>query len=156
MIETPSFFKDYQKNYNEKTNAANWFNLGEGFDFKALFFVESATIIFTYDCQYSLVSIYESLEDRSEKKLFTLNNIGMLLIASMALIVSIFGYLTSPTKGYELIIFREDLGNFDYFMSIGKFVIGITITVDISLNHSVLRQSFFETFYKIKHFTTKQ
>ena len=121
-----------------------------------MFFVEISTIIFTYDCQYSLVSVYESLEDKSSKMLYKLNNIGILIIIGLASIVSIFGFLTSPTKGYELIIFREDLVDFDYFMSIGKFIITISITVDIAINHNVLRQSFFETFRKTEHFTSKQ
>lgn len=156
IVQSPSFFNQYQLKYNKETNAANWFDLGKGFDFKVLFFAECATIIFTYDCQYSLVSVYESLEDKSIIKLYKLNKYGAIIIVSLAIVVAIFGFLTSPTQGLELIIFREDLINYDYFMAIGKFLIGLAITIDIAINQNVVRLCYFEILYNTELFSNRQ
>lgn len=130
--------------------------VSQAFTSQLLFFVSSANIIFSYDCQFALLGVYDSLKEKSEEILYKLNNYGIIVIALIMLSISIFGFLTSPVKQYELIIFRDALGSSDWFMSIGKMIVCFSVMFDISINFSSMRLAFFELFLNTNKFSNKK
>lgn len=121
-----------------------------------MFFVSSANIIFSFDVQYAIVSVYDSLKDKSEKQLYKLNYLGIAVIGSIILIVSIAGFFTSPYDHYDLIIFRNPIGDSDYQMCFAKIIVCFAVITDVSINHSMVRSSFFSTFFNKANFNNKE
>ena len=154
IIQSNEFYDQAIINNHEK-HEINWFDLGKAFDDKMLFFVKGCNIIFNYDCQFGLVAIYGSLKDKRIIKLKTLNAIGIILITIMILIVSIFGFFTSPYTLNELIIFRDGL-NSDWPMTIGKLIVCISVIADVAIHYNQIRLSGFGFLFNKTEFTSKQ
>lgn len=113
-------------------------------------------MIFAFDCQFALVSVYKSLKNRSISQINRLNNYGIVCILGLILIVGTCGFLSSPVEKLEIIILRKALGNSDFLLSLGKIILCITIVCYICFNFSVARLSYFEMLYSSSVFTNTQ
>lgn len=134
----------------------NWTDFFSLLSNKPLFFITVANLIFAFDCQFALVSVYKSLKNRSISQINRLNNYGIVCILGLILIVGTCGFLSSPVEKLEIIILRKALGNSDFLLSLGKIILCITIVCDICFNFSVARLSYFEMLYSSSVFTNTQ
>mmetsp|Transcript_19072 Transcript_19072/g.19793 ORF Transcript_19072/g.19793 Transcript_19072/m.19793 type:complete len:477 (-) Transcript_19072:117-1547(-) len=158
VAQSSGYYSDFLKHQSAQVSHAgsgletvqevNWTNWTTGFTSELFFFVASGNIILTFDCQFGLLSIYETLEDRRLNKLYKLNNYGVIVITVMLLLIGITGFLTSPIEGYELIFFRKALGDSDWLMALGKLSLIISTLTDVCLNNYWARQSFFAMAFK--------
>lgn len=156
----------YNKQFWERRNEGipeyqgkiNWWDISQAFDEKLLFFVHGANIVFTFDCQFALVSVYDSLRDKSIKQLYKLNLYGIIVICTILTIVAMIGFLTNPIHQEELLIFRNALSphSIDIFMTVGKIIICLCILCDISINYNQIRLSAFKFLFNTGKFTQKQ
>lgn len=161
IIQSPSYFDNFLKEHPQDSEQdpkykINWTDFFSLLSNKPLFFVTVANLIFAFDCQFALVSVYKSLKNRSISSINKLNNYGIVCILLLILIVGTCGFISSPVEKLEIIILRKALGNSDFLLSLGKIILCVTIVCDICFNFSVARLSYFEIVYSSSIFNNTQ
>jgi len=161
-FETPFKYKDFMDKRAEGDEKyqgdINWYYFFQkNFNSNCLFFVNSANIIFSFDCQFALISVYDACKDKSLKTLKQLNLYGIIIITSIIIIIMVCGFFTDPLQYYkDLIIFRNALSYYDIFMNIGKILLFIVVISDICINFNTSRLSIFKFIFQKDKFSVKE
>ena len=146
VIESFFFFKS---NYLERINEMNWFDITQSFSLKdgIPFFGGIATVFYIYSCHAGAFPVYKTLRNNTTRRIKKVFRRSILLDIIVYTCVAAASFITiEPEKSPELILYRENLKEFDpdYFIMLAKFGIIFNLFFSTPANYSGLRISLFE------------
>ena len=150
VIQSPWFFKDYLDKYdkNDASTHANWFDITKGFDKHLNFFTGIANVFFCYSCHPGAFLVFKTLKNHTEKRINTVFFRSICLDIIIYIFMCICGFMTTPTKPEELVIYRKSVFKNDFFMIIGKIALALDLFLSLPANFASYRCSFFIVFFK--------
>ena len=145
VIESVFFFKN---NYKERINEMNWFDITQSFSLKdgIPFFGGIATVFYIYSCHAGAFPVYKTLRNNTTRRIKKVFRRSILLDIIVYTSIAAASFITEPFNSPELILYRENLPNFDpdYFIMLAKVGIIFNLFFSTPANYSVLRISLFE------------
>lgn len=131
-------------NRNDVSTYPNWNSISRSFTKELKFFPMLSSIIFAYNVHFAIISVYSSLENNTYDRLKKLNLYGNITTYIATLLLGIVGFLTFPGNNpKELIILRENYAQTDYFMTIGKLLICLSVIGEYAVTFNSMRLAFF-------------
>ena len=145
VIESFFFFKS---NYLERINEMNWFDITQSFSLKdgIPFFGGIATVFYIYSCHAGAFPVYKTLRNNTTRRIKKVFRRSILLDIIVYTSIAAASFITEPFNSPELILYRENLTNFDpdYFIMLAKVGIIFNLFFSTPANYSGLRISLFE------------
>ena len=145
VIESVFFFKN---NYKERINEMNWFDITQSFSLKdgIPFFGGIATVFYIYSCHAGAFPVYKTLRNNTTRRIKKVFRRSILLDIIVYTSIAAASVITEPFNSPELILYRENLPNFDpdYFIMLAKVGIIFNLFFSTPANYSGLRISLFE------------
>ena len=146
VIESFFFFEIKNKNNISKMN---WFDIRKSFSLKEgiPFFGGIATVFYIYSCHAGAFPVYKTLRNNTTRRIKKVFRRSILLDIIVYTCVAAASFITiEPEKSPELILYRENLKEFDpdYFIMLAKFGIIFNLFFSTPANYSGLRISLFE------------
>ena len=145
VIESVFFFKN---NYKERINEMNWFDITQSFSLKdgIPFFGGIATVFYIYSCHAGAFPVYKTLRNNTTRRIKKVFRRSILLDIIVYTSIAAASFITEPFNSPELILYRENLPNFDpdYFIMLAKVGIIFNLFFSTPANYSGLRISLFE------------
>ena len=127
----------------------NWFDIRKSFSLKEgiPFFGGIATVFYIYSCHAGAFPVYKTLRNNTTRRIKKVFRRSILLDIIVYTCVAAASFITiEPEKSPELILYRENLKEFDpdYFIMLAKFGIIFNLFFSTPANYSGLRISLFE------------
>ena len=145
VIESFFFFKN---NYKDRINEMNWFDITQSFSLKdgIPFFGGIATVFYIYSCHAGAFPVYKTLRNNTTRRIKKVFRRSILLDIIVYTSIAAASFITEPFNSPELILYRENLPNFDpdYFIMLAKVGIIFNLFFSTPANYSGLRISLFE------------
>ena len=145
VIESFFFFKN---NYKDRINEMNWFDITQSFSLKdgIPFFGGIATVFYIYSCHAGAFPVYKTLRNNTTRRIKKVFRRSILLDIIVYTSIAAASFITEPFNSPELILYRENLTNFDpdYFIMLAKVGIIFNLFFSTPANYSGLRISLFE------------
>ena len=145
VIESVFFFKN---NYKDRINEMNWFDITQSFSLKdgIPFFGGIATVFYIYSCHAGAFPVYKTLRNNTTRRIKKVFRRSILLDIIVYTSIAAASFITEPFNSPELILYRENLTNFDpdYFIMLAKVGIIFNLFFSTPANYSGLRISLFE------------
>ena len=155
IIQMPDYIS-FRKN-NESLNI-NWYDITKSFEKSPFdFFSGFSTIIFAYSCHCGVFAVYNTLANRTKKRVKKVIKRSIFTNICFYLIIGICGYITQPVNTPNFIIARESLPNSkDVAIIICRILAALTICCKVPLNFTPLRASWFSLILKNSDVTWKR
>jgi amino acid permease len=126
----------------------NWFNISSAFSYKEgyPFFGGLATVFYIYSCHAGAFPVYKTLRKHTARRIRKVYRRSILLDIIIYFSVAAASFITAPENPPELILYRENLEEFnpDYFVIVAKVGIILNLFFSTPANYAGLRISLFE------------
>lgn len=147
-IETPSYIKYYNNEIYKKDDESthyNYYNFLKGFDINLTFFQYSSSLFYAYCSTIGAVPIFNTLKNHVRRRMYKVVRRSIISNMIIFTIAATAGYFTWPINPPDLIIQRKKISKGpDYFMSIGRIGLSITIIMKLPSNYAALRIVIFD------------
>ncbi len=148
VIETKSYINYYsQKTYqkdNEDTHY-NFYKFQKGFDSELTFFQYCSSLFYAYCTTIGAVPIFNTLKNHVRRRMYKVVRRSIITNMLIFTIAATAGYFTWPIQTPDLIIQRKKITTGpDYFMSIGRIALSLTIIMKLPSNYAALRIVIFD------------
>ena len=152
MVECKSYYDHYRDTVykkDDKSTHPNWFNLGDAFTKKLVFFKGIANLIFAYACQSGIFPIYAGFKIQKDglKKMRIGTILGTVLTTLLHVISIVCGFLTDPVTPEDLIIYRKNKGTGrDMAMVLARLFVSFSLIFTVPGYYFPLRLSVINSF----------
>ena len=149
IIQSPYFIVHYYDEIykkDDKTTHLNVYDLSKGIDKDLNIIRPFVTLFFAYISQNALFPVIEALKDRTKKKIDKVLYISSVIDCIIYILIGILGYLTQPIDTPDLIIERKSIFKKDYFMTIGRMLLTISLIGKIPPNYNAMRSTLLSSF----------
>ena len=144
IIQFRWYYIDYKDNYyieNDESTHLKITNIKIGFDSEFQFFQCLGELFFCYTGHNGFFPVIDSVENPTNKRLNYLIYLSFIVDIIIYLIISIFGYLTSPLEELDLVIERKKLIYKDIAMTIGRILLLFLSFTKVPVNLNTFRVS---------------
>ena len=129
IIQMPFYYKELEK---EAENDFNFYNMST-----PSFFQNLGLSIFAYNCLTLFTDVTKTVKAPTTKRLRTVFFRTFTILFIFLLLIGLVGYISvgkKKAKLLDLIIYREQIGTSDYFMTFGKFILIFVLFINLALN----------------------
>ena len=158
VIETRKYIEYYEveiyKDYNETTHY-NYYKFQKGFDKDLTFFQYCSSLFYAYCSTIGAVPIFNTLKNHVRRRMYKVVRRSIITNMIIFTIAATAGYFTWPIDPPDLIIQRKKLQDGpDYFMSIGRLALSLTIIMKLPSNYAALRIVIFDKIWGTTEIST--
>ena len=151
VVQSFSFYNYYKENTYKKDDPSthpNYFDITRALKGDLNIFSCLATIFFSYTCHIGAFPVYSTLKNNISRRINKVFRRSILLDTFIYISVGVAGFFTMPIDTPQLIIYRKSIYNNDFFMSLARAGIAISLILNTPPNYNSFRISFFEVFFK--------
>jgi amino acid permease len=147
VVVVESFFYLFNEHWDER-NEMNWYNPKRAFSYSEgiPFFGGLSTVFYLYSCHAGAFPVYKSLRNNTTRRIKKVFQRSILLDICIYFCIAAASFLTEPFDKIDIILYRDNLKNFqkDYFILIAKIGIIFNLFFSTPANYAALRLSVFE------------
>lgn len=147
VVVVESFFYLFNEHWDER-NEMNWYNPKRAFSYEEgiPFFGGLSTVFYLYSCHAGAFPVYKSLRNNTTRRIKKVFQRSILLDICIYFCIAAASFLTEPFDKIDIILYRDNLKNFqkDYFILIAKIGIIFNLFFSTPANYAALRLSVFE------------
>ena len=147
VVVVESFFYLFNEHWDER-NEMNWYNPKRAFNYEEgiPFFGGLSTVFYLYSCHAGAFPVYKSLRNNTTRRIKKVFQRSILLDICIYFCIAAASFLTEPFDKIDIILYRDNLKNFqkDYFILIAKIGIIFNLFFSTPANYAALRLSVFE------------
>ena len=147
VVVVESFFYLFNEHWDER-NEMNWYNPKRAFSYSEgiPFFGGLSTVFYLYSCHAGAFPVYKSLRNNTTRRIKKVFQRSILLDICIYFCIAAASFLTEPFDKIDIILYRDNLKNFqkDYFILIAKTGIIFNLFFSTPANYAALRLSVFE------------
>jgi amino acid permease len=147
VVVVESFFYLFNEHWDER-NEMNWNNPKRAFSYEEgiPFFGGLSTVFYLYSCHAGAFPVYKSLRNNTTRRIKKVFQRSILLDICIYFCIAAASFLTEPFDKIDIILYRDNLKNFqkDYFILIAKIGIIFNLFFSTPANYAALRLSVFE------------
>ena len=147
VVVVESFFYLFNEHWDER-NEMNWYNPKRAFSYSEgiPFFGVLSTVFYLYSCHAGAFPVYKSLRNNTTRRIKKVFQRSILLDICIYFCIAAASFLTEPFDKIDIILYRDNLKNFqkDYFILIAKIGIIFNLFFSTPANYAALRLSVFE------------
>lgn len=147
VVVVESFFYLFNEHW-DKRNEMNWYNPKRAFSYSEgiPFFGGLSTVFYLYSCHAGAFPVYKSLRNNTTRRIKKVFQRSILLDICIYFCIAAASFLTEPFDKIDIILYRDNLKNFqkDYFILIAKIGIIFNLFFSTPANYAALRLSVFE------------
>ena len=147
VVVVESFFYLFNEHWDER-NEMNWYNPKRAFSYEEgiPFFGGLSTVFYLYSCHAGAFPVYKSLRNNTTRRIKKVFQRSILLDICIYFCIAAASFLTVPFDKIDIILYRDNLKNFqkDYFILIAKIGIIFNLFFSTPANYAALRLSVFE------------
>ena len=147
IIECPFYWKNYLTNEYKKdddSTHANYFDITKAFNSNLDFFTGMATVFFSFACSQGVFPVFKTLKHSNTRRMKKVFRRSIMLDLIIYIPIAIAGFMTTPIKTVDLVIYRDSIFDNDIFMTIAKICLSIDLFFAIPPNFHSFRCSFFQ------------
>ena len=147
VVVVESFFYLFNEHWDER-NEMNWYNPKRAINYEEgiPFFGGLSTVFYLYSCHAGAFPVYKSLRNNTTRRIKKVFQRSILLDICIYFCIAAASFLTEPFDKIDIILYRDNLKNFqkDYFILIAKIGIIFNLFFSTPANYAALRLSVFE------------